>query len=303
MHPADRPGRPTINATASGSSVQTDGTTTTSAQRLYATAMTPNSSHFASTSQPLDTPLSTCSIVDRDSIPVNSPLPPTPASAPLLPPTSVTANLEPENLQPGYRSSRARKSRQMTGFILSLATPLSMSDGLTEPTLYNHAVQTSSSMPPFDNFKPPHEVRREQEHKVTHNASLGPSHTEGHGFCTKALPPTPAGGEGSNGFIMTSTPSHSQRINLYSGITEDNTLFLPAHDKVSSSEVILIDEVPPFPVPPTQPQQPIASSSFTRSASRVIFQPRPIKPLQALSTSFQDQIRQASQPTPHLGED
>lgn len=326
VHPADQgqgpnqsgevsvPSRPLpiINATASGDNVQTNGTTTlTSAQRLYATS---KSSRFASTSQtsvPIPevsigqrTSISACSIVDKDVATPDVSLSPTQAS----PPISVTANLE--DSQPRYHPTRLRQSRQMTHPFLSLSsfsTPLSVAEGPTGQTLYNPAVQTSASGPNFNSkprFKPQYQG---QGPKVTRGASLGTSYPEGLNFRRKALPPTPADKEGTHGSTIPPTTSNNQHTKLYSGITEDNIFLLPAHGMVSLTEQrgIIRDEVPLPSLPPTQSglHPPVASSSFSRSTDQVIFQPRPIKPLRGLSTSFQDQLRETSQPTSSLEED
>lgn len=268
---------PTINTTDTGNSsdnVQTHGTTTTSAQRLYATGMTSISSHFTST------PLPTArSIVDRDA--TSPPL--TQASPPL--PALIS---ESEQFQPRYHPRRLRERHQTTHPFSSLP----LSEGLTEQTLYNPAVQTPASVPVSDSFKP-------RGPRVTRAASLRSSYAEGHEYRRKALPPIPADGEKKrNSLITISTPHHSQYSNLYSGITEDNVLLIPAHGKVSSTEqrAILIDEVPISPAPPSQSGLHQPSSPFTRSTDQVILQPRPIKPLQGLTASFQDQLRLASQP-------
>jgi hypothetical protein len=273
---------PTINATVTGNSsdnVQTHGTTTTSAQRLYATGMTSNSSsnssHFTSTSLP-----TARSIVDRDATPANTSPPPTQASPP-LPPTSVS---ESEHFQPRYRPRRLLEKPQTTHPFSSLP----LSESLTGQTLYNSAIQTSASLPTSDSFKP-------RGPRVTRNASLR-SYAEGRR--RKALPPIPtADGDKRNSLITISTTPHSQITSLYSGITEDNVFLIPAHGKVSSTEqrAILIDEVPLSPVSRSQSGLQRPSSQFTRSTDQVILQPRPIKPLQGLTASFQDQLRLTSQ--------
>ena len=296
MHPADgvsqghdqsrrtsvlsRPS-PIINTTVTGNSsdnVETHGTAPTSAQRLYATGMTSNSSHFTSTSLP-----TARSIVDRDASPADTSPPPTQASLP-LPPTSVS---ESEHFQPRYRPRRPREKHQTTHSFSSL----SLSEGLSGQTLYNPAVQPSS-VPTSDSFKP-------LGPRVTRNASLRSSYPEGHERRRKALPPIPvADGEKRNSLISISTTPLSQHINLYSGITEDNVFLIPARGKVSSTEqhAILIDEVPLSPVSPSQSGLHQPSSPFIQSTDQVILQPRPIKPLQGLTASFQDQLRLTSQP-------
>lgn len=279
---------PTINTALTGNSpnnVQIHGTATTSAQRLYATGMTSNSSHLTSISPP-----TARSIVDRDATPADIPPPPTQASrpSPPLPPTSVS---ESEHFQFRYRPRRLREKHQPTHPFSSLP----LSEGSTGQTLYNAAVQTSASVPSTsDSFKP-------RGPRMTRNASLRSSYAEGPERRRKALPPIPAAnGERRNSMITISTTPHSQHTNLYSGITEDNVFLIPAHGKVLSTEqrAILIDEVPLSPISPNQSGLQQASSPFTgtRSTDQVILQPRPIKPLQGLTASFQDQIRLTSQP-------
>lgn len=257
---------PIINATASGNSsdnVQTDGTTTTPAQRLYATGMT-----TASASLP-----TARSIVDGDATPVDTP---TQASPP-LPPTGIS---ESEHFLPRFQQLREKRRTSLPFLSISL------SEGSTGQTLYNPVVQASASVPTSDSFK---DVLRGRG-----------THIGGHEFHRRALPPTPVDGERRNSLIMTSTTIHAnQHTNLYSGITEDNLFLMPTHAKVSSAEqcTILIDEVPLSPVSPTRSGFPKSSSSFTRSTDQVILQPRPIKPLQGLTASFQNQIRETSQPS------
>ena len=280
---------PTINATASGDNfgnVQIDGTTTTFAQRLYATGMTLNSSHPASTSLP-----TARSIVDEDATQANtSPPPPQP------PPRPLALVSESEHFQPRYRTGRLREKNQTF-----LSLPLS--EGLAGQTLYNPAVQTSTSLPTSDSFKPQHDGPRGRGPKVIRHASLRIPHTEGHQFRRKALPPTPVDRDRPRSLIMTSITSHNQLPNLYSGITEDDIFIMPTHNGVTLTEqrAILIDEVPLSPISPTQSEFHQPSSSFTRSTDQVILQPRPIKPLQGLTASFQDQIRETSQPSAGLG--
>ena len=282
---------PTINNTDTDSvdNVRTHGTAITSAQRLYATGMTSNSSHFASTSLP-----TARSIVDRDATPAD--VSPTQASPPL-------SALESEHFQPRYRPRKLREKHQTTDPFPSLP----LSEGSTGQTLYNPAVQTSASVPTSDSFKP-------RGPRLTRNASLRSSYAEGGSERRrKALPPIPtADGEKRNSLITISTTPHSQHTNLYSGMTEDDVFLIPAHGKVSLTEqhAILIDEesVPPLsPVSPNQSGLPVqqTSSLFTRSTGdQLILQPRPIKPLQGLTASFQDQIRLTSQPrTESLEED
>ena len=274
---------PTINTSVTGNSsdnVEIHGTAPTSAQRLYATGMTSsNSYYFTSTSLP-----TVRSIVDRDGTPADTSLPPTPASPP-LPPSSVS---ESEHFQPRCRPRRLREKHQTTHPLSSLP----LSEGLTGQTLYNPAVQPSASVPTSDSFKP-------RGPRMTRNASLRTSYTtESHERRRKALPPIPvADGEKRNSLITISTTPHSQHTNLYSGITEDNVFLIPAHGKVSSTEqrAILIDEVPLSPVSPGQSGLHQPSSPFIRSTDQVILQPRPIKPLQGLTASFQDQLRLTSQ--------
>jgi len=105
--------------------------------------------------------------------------------------------------------------------------------------------------------------------------------------------------------LTISTTPHNQHLNLYPGTTEDNVFLLPAHGKVSSEQrPILIDEVPLSPVSPSQSGLHQVSSPFIRSTDQVILQPRPMKPLQGLTASFQDQIRLTSRPrTESLVED
>lgn len=276
---------PTINATITGNSsgnVQTNGTAPTSAQQLYASGMTSNSSHFTSTSLPI-----AHSIIDKDATPADSTSLPASQASPPLPPTSVSKS---EHVQLHYRPRRSREKHEMNRPLSSLP----LSEALTGQTLYNPAVQTSS-MPTSGNFKP-------RGPRLTRNASLRSSYAEGHEFRKKPLPPIPvADGEKRNSLITISTTPHSQLTNLYSGITEDNIFLMPAHGKISSTEqrAILIDEVtiPLTLVSPSQRglhQKP--SSPFTRSTEQVILQPRPIKPLQGLPASFQDQIRLTSRP-------
>ena len=274
---------PTINTTVTGNSsdnVQIHGTTITSAQRLYATGMTSNSSHFTSTSL-----LTARSIVDRDATPADSTSPP-PTQASPLPPTSVS---ESEHFQPRYHPRRLREKHQTTHPFSSLP----LSEGLTAQTLYNPAVQTSASVPTSDSFKP-------RGPRVTRTASLRSSYAEGHEYRRKALPPIPADEEKRNSLITTSTAPHSQHTILYRGITEDNVFLIPAHGKVSESSTeqraVLIDEVPLSPVSSSQNGLHQPSSPFTRSTDQVILQPRPIKPLKGLTASFQDQIRLTAQP-------
>lgn len=270
---------PTINATVTGNNAQTNGTAPTSAQLLYASGMNSNSSHFTSTSLP-----TTRSIVDKDVTPADT----SPPSSQASPPPSVS---ESEHVQLRYRPRSLREKHETTRPLSSLP----LSEGLTGQTLYNPAVQTSSSVPTSDSFKP-------RGPRLTRNASLRSSDAEGHEFRRKPLPPIPvADGEKRNSLITISTTLHSQHINLYSGITEDNVFFIPAHGKVLSTEqrAILIDEVtvPLSPVSPSQSglhQKP--SSPFTRSTDQAILQPRPIKPLQGLTASFQDQIRLTPRP-------
>lgn len=282
---------PIINATVTGNSsdnVQTHGTTTTSAQRLYATGITSNSSHFTSTSLP-----AARSIVDRDATLADvSPHPP--QASPPLPPTSVS---ESEHLQSRYLPRRHREKHQTTDSFSSLP----LSEGLTGQTLYNPAVQTSASVPTPDSFKP-------RGPRVTQDASLrSSSYTEGHEYHSrKALPPIPIDGEKRNSLITISTTPHSQLTNLYTGITEDNIFLIPAYGKVSSTKqrAVLIDGVPLSPVvSPSQSRLHQPSSPLTRSTDQVILQPRPIKPLQGLTASFQDQIRSTSQPEDQLEKD
>lgn len=303
---------PTIPSAASGNSCDNIQTNRTSAQQLYATAMTSNSSHSTSPPTesvpisevpigPIDQPVSMLvpSILDRDT--TSQPL--TQASSSMLPSsTLVTAGQG--HSQP--RSRRIRESRRMA-HPLSLSS-LSATEGSTGQTLYNPAVQTST-LGTKPRLKPQYDVQQGLgPNKATWDASLGISRREGHNIRKKPLPPTPVDGKG---LLTTRTTSNGQHTTRYSGITEDNTFFMPAEGRrVSSTErgAILIDEVPLFPVSPIESglQQPIASSSFTgsRSTDQEIFQPRPIKPLQGLSASFQDQIREteASQPTPNLEE-
>ena len=262
---------PTVRSTGN-SSVQTNGTTTTSAQRLYATK----------TSQSTSTSLPTVrSIVDGDATPVNTSPPLTQSSSPPPPPTSV----ESEHFQPRYPSGRLREKSHPF-----LSLPLS--EGSTGQALYNAAVQTSTSVP---NFKPrgPTAIR---------NPSVGTSYTKGHDFPRKALPPTPADRERRNSFIITSptVSDYNQPTNLYAGITEDNILLMPSHGSILSTEqrAVLIDEVPLSPISRTQSGFHQPSPSFTRSTDHAILQPRPIKPLQGLTASFQDQIRETAQPGP-----
>ena len=207
----------------------------------------------------------------RPSVPIRSivhgdtPLSPlSPAQAP--PPSSVS--------EPEYRARRLQKSRYLP--------PLSMGEGLVNgQTLYSPAVQTSLS----PTFKPQYDVRRGRR------ASLGISHPEGYDtFRRKALPPTPIDGQGSDGMIMIS--GTNQHTKLYSGITEDNVFIMPACGKVSSTEqrAIMIDQVPLS----VASRKPIASPSFTRPTDQAILQPRPMKPIRGISTSFQEQIRETS---------
>ena len=263
---------PTINTVTGNNSdnAQTNGTAPTSAQRLYATGMTSKSSHFTSTSLP-----TAHSIVDTDATPADT----------SPPPTSVS---ESEHFQPRYRPRRLREKHQTTHPFSSLP----LSEGLTGQTLYNSAVQTSASVPTSDSFKP-------RGPRVTRNASLRSSYTEGHEFRRKPLPPIPvADGEKRNSLITITTTPHSQHTNLYSGMTEDNVFLIPDQGKVPSTEqrAILIDEVPLSPVSTSQNRLHQSSSLFTRSTDQVILQPRPIKPLQGLTASFQDQIGLTSQP-------
>ncbi|KAF8807623.1 hypothetical protein BYT27DRAFT_7256196 [Phlegmacium glaucopus] len=295
---------PIINATNSCDNVQTNGTTLTSAQRLYATATISNSSGLASTS--VATPevsIRQHASISARSIVVDTSLSPTQTPSP----TSVTANLEDSPSR--YRPRRLRQSRQMTHPFLSpspFSTPLSVAQGSTGQTLYNPAVQISASGPNFDSKSRP----KPQGPKVLREASLVTSHTEGLDFRRKALPPIPADRERSNGLTTAPTTSNSQHRNVYSGITEDNVLLMPAHGKVSSpgQRAIIDDDEVSESLPPLSPtrcesHQPIVSTSFSQSMDQVIFQPRPIKPLRGLSANFQDQIRETSQPTPSLEED
>lgn len=265
---------PTITGNSSDNA-QIHGTAPTLAQRLYATGMNSNSSHFTSTSLP-----TTRSIVDKDAASDTS-LPLAQASPPLRP-TSVS---ESEHVQFRY-PRRLREKHGTTHFFSSLP----LSKGLTGQTLYNPAVRTSS-VPISDNFKP-------RGPRLTRNASLRLSNVEGHEFRRKPLPPIPvADGEKRNSLITISTTPHSQRASLYSGITEDNVFLIPAHGKVSSGQrAILIDEVPLSPVSPSQNGLHQPSSPFTWSTDQVIFQPRPVKPLQGLTATFQDQICLTSRP-------
>ena len=273
---------PMINATVTGNSsdnVQNHGTTITSAQRLYATGMTSNSSHFNSTSLP-----TARSIVDRDATTADTSPPPTQASP--LPPTSVS---ESEHFQPRHHPRRLREKHQTTHPFSSLP----LSEGLTGQTLYNPAVQTSASVPTSDSFKP-------RGPRVTRTPSLRSSYAEGHEYRRKALPPIPAVEEKRNSSITISTTPHSQHTNLYSGITEDSVFLIPTHGKISESSTeqraVLIDEVPLSPVSSSQNGLHQPSSPSTRSTDQAILQPRPIKPLKGLTASFQDQIRLTAQP-------
>lgn len=275
---------PTINIAVTGNSsdnVQTHGTAPTSAQRLYATGMTSNPSHLTSTSPP-----SGRSTVDKDTTPADtSPAPPPPTQAsPPPPPTSVS---ESEHVQLRYHPRRIREKHETTHPFSSLP----LSEGSTGQMLYNPAIQTSTSVPTSDNFKP-------RGPRVTRNASLRSSYAEGHEFRRKPLPPIPvADRENRNSLITIPTTPHSQLTNLYSGVTEDNVFLIPAHGKVSSEQpAILIDEGPLSPVSSSRSGLHQPSSPFTRSTDQVILQPRPIKPLQGLAASFQDQLRLTSQP-------
>jgi len=267
-----------ISTTVAGDSsdnVQTHGTAPTSAQRLYASGMTSNSFHFTSTSLP-----TARSIVDKDATPVDTFKLPPPTQASSPPATSVS---ESEHVQLRYLPRTPLEKRETAHPFPSVP----LSDGLTGQTLYNSALQASTSVPTSDSFKP-------RGPRVTRNAALRSSYAEGQEFRRKPLPPIPiADGEKRKSLVTMSTmPYTSQHTNLYSGITEDNVFLIPAHGKISSTEQrpILIDEVPLSPVSPSQNGLHQPSSPFTQSTEKVILQPRPIKPLQGLPASFQDQI-------------
>ena len=272
-----------INTTDTGDSsdnVQTHCTAPTSAQRLYASGMTSNSFHFTSTSLP-----TARSIVNKDATPVDDTFPPPTQTCSPLPATSVS---ESEHVQLRYLPRRPLEKRETTHPFSSLP----LSNGLTGQTLYNSAVQTSASVPTSDSFKP-------RGPRLTRNVTVRSSHAEGQEFRRKPLPPIPiADGEKRQSLITMSTTPYRQHPNLYSGITEDNVFLIPSHGKVSSTEQrpILIDEVPLSPVSPSQNGLHQPSSSFTQSTDKVILQPRPIKPLQGLPASFQDQILSTLRP-------
>ena len=299
VHPADGVSQSggtsvlsTIDTTVTGNSsdnVQTHSTVPTSAQRLYATGMNSNSPLFISTSLPTSR---SESIIDKDATPADTYSPAPTQASPSFPPTSVS---ESEHVQLRYRPRRLREKHETTRPFSSLP----LTEGLTGQTLYNPAVQTSASVPTFDSFKP-------RGPRLTRNTSL---RTEGHEFRRKPLPPIPiANGEKRNSVITIPTTPHSpsQHTNLYSGITEDNVFLIPAYGKTSTEQrAILIDEVPLSPLSPSQSGLHQPSSPFTRSTDQVvILQPRPIKPLQGLTASFQDQLRLTSRPrTESLEED